>query len=193
MTNNTATLSFGVKPSALVKAATRLTMVGTAYLKAGKLVACAAILSGADIDDVSLRTGVKPSALRRIVSIVNNGRKATDNVARVTPAQASEALHGLDWEALTNDAPSDDAARDAQYDATIEAANVWDAMFADVSAGGKTDPKSLSDLLIGVSDALAAGVLDNRWTEEAASAGLLEAAEAFGAVVSKAREAADAA
>lgn len=170
-------------PSTLLSAASRFYASGSARVKVGKLLAAVTVLAGVERDEVSRQTGIKASAIGRPVSIVRNGRKAgSDGKGKVTPRQASEALAGLDWATLTADEST--VPYGTMLDAVTAAANVWDKFFADVSqGGGSKDPASLSDIIISAFDALGEGIAEERFTQDAAEAAVMEALAAFDEVV----------
>lgn len=128
----------GAEPMALIKRAKDFSETGSMYVKASKVLATAAVLMGAPLEDVALRTGISTGAIKRPVAIVNNGDSKTPKPAARTAAKVSAAFHALDFPALLGDS------NDARYNAVIAAANFWDKFLSDQSEQ-KTPKSKTSD------------------------------------------------
>lgn len=140
-------INLGVTPSALVDAARSFAIIGTAQVKASKVLALGAILSGAPTEDVSKRTGIAEATLKRIAGLARNGRAASETREAFTTESFTTAFRDLPWKALTT-VPGEGKAlskaqQNAQYDASIATASFWDSFLSDENKSkGDTNKKT---------------------------------------------------
>lgn len=142
MSDTTTRLDFGVSISALQGSAKTYTLLGTAYRDAGKVLAVAAVLSGADIEDTMTSTGVKSGVLTKGAAYVRNGHKARS----LSAAIISEKLHQLfaAHPALTADESDESISDAARKDAVYAAAFFWADNLAETTGGSGREPISAS-------------------------------------------------